>query len=173
MKYLILDISFDGKKNIRNLVYSVVNKKGKVLVSPSIIDLESMNLQFSVLAEKYKGFTLVTYNLSTDMDILCANGFDVSIFPNTICLWKAALGNVCNTIAYRQFAIQSGFFTKKGTIQTTLEVVSFFLTKSYIRSNHDSFVDVSLATKVLAHILAIKNWQSNIVKYSRNQFIIE
>jgi hypothetical protein len=171
MKYLLLDISFDSKKGINDIVYAVTTRKGKVLESASM-DTENFNLEFRLLKEKYGNIALVTYNLATDMDVLCANGFDASIFSKQFCLWQMALGNVCNTQNYRQFAFSKGFFTSKGTIQTTLEVVHFYLENTYVRSNHDSFVDIVLSVSVLKHICKKENWQNNIAKYNRNLFLV-
>lgn len=118
--------------------------------------------------------TLTAYNIAFD-NSKCANtGIDLSMFANRFCLWAAAVGNICNTKAYREFVLQNHLFntrTEKGnmTFSTTAESVTGFLSGSMSDEPHTSLEDiVGYELPTLVHILKKRDWKDKIVPYSWN-----
>lgn len=119
--------------------------------------------------------TLTAYNLAFD-NAKCANtGIDLSIFKDRFCLWQAAVGNICNTKKYREFAVQNHLFnsrTEKGnmTYSTTAEAVTGYLSGNLTDEPHTSIEDViGYELPTLVHILKKKNWRDNITAYDWNK----
>jgi hypothetical protein len=115
--------------------------------------------------------TLTAYNLAFDADKCAKTGIDLTGFSQRFCLWQAAVGNICGSKAYREFALQNHRFnapTEKGnmTYQTNAETVFGFLNGSIIEEPHTAIEDaVNFELPILTHILKRKKWQDRIVAY--------
>lgn len=128
--------------------------------------------------EKAKGKydpTLTAYNLPFD-DGKCRNtDIDVTIFSDRFCLWAAAVGNICNTKAYRQFVLDNHRFnnvTEKGnmTFKTDAETVTGFLSGQMTEEPHTSIEDIiGYELPTLVHILKKKAWRDKITPYAWSQ----
>ena len=53
---------------------------------------------------------LTAYNLAFDKSKCLNTGIDLSGFNSEFCLWQAAVGNICNTKKFRQFALSNHAF---------------------------------------------------------------
>lgn len=118
--------------------------------------------------------TLTAYNIAFDNGKCANTGIDLSMFENRFCLWAAAVGNICNTKAYRQFVLENHLFntrTKHGnmTFSTTAEAVTGYLTGSMSDEPHTSLEDIiGYEMPTLVHILKKKGWKEKVTPYSWN-----
>ena len=123
--------------------------------------------------------TLTAYNIAFD-NAKCANtGIDLSIFAERFCLWAAAVGNICNTKAYRQFVLDNHLFnarTKHGnmTFSTTAEAVTGYLSGAMTDEPHTSLEDIiGYEMPTLVHILKKKGWKEKITPYVWRDFQVK
>lgn len=115
---------------------------------------------------------VTAYNFDFDRRICENTGIDLSGFKNSFCLWQAAVGNICDTKAYRQFALEHHLFnppTDKGnmTFRTDAEAVAGFVKGSLEKEPHTALIDCTdFERPILTHILRRKHWRDNMIKYS-------
>ena len=120
--------------------------------------------------------TLTAYNLAFDVSKCANTGIDVNGFESRFCLWQAAVGNICDTTAYKRFVLENHCFNKptdKGnmTFQTNAEVVCGFLTGTLIDEPHTAIEDaINFELPILTHILKKRDWKSKITPYDWNKF---
>ena len=114
---------------------------------------------------------LTAYNLAFD-NSKCANtGIDLNMFSQRFCLWGAAVGNICNTKAYKQFILDNHLFntpTEKRNMKfsTTAEAVTGFLSGEFTDEPHTSLEDIiGYELPTLVHILKKKGWKDKITPY--------
>jgi hypothetical protein len=107
----------------------------------------------------------------------CANtGIDLSVFNSKFCLWQAAVGNICKTKKYKQFALHNHQFnapTKHGnmTFKTNAEAVCGFINNNFITEPHTALEDArDFELPILVNILKKRNWRENIEAYDWNKF---
>lgn len=119
---------------------------------------------------------LTAYNLAFDA-AKCANtGIDLNMFSRRFCLWAAAVGNICQSKAYRQFALNNHLFnarTKHGnmTYSTTAEAVTGFLRGELTDEPHTAIEDIiGYEIPTLTHILKKRDWREKITPYNWKQF---
>lgn len=116
--------------------------------------------------------TLTAYNLAFDEGKCRNTKIDLSIFSERFCLWGAAVGNICNTKAYRQFCVANHLFnarTEKGnmTFSTTAEAVTGFLRGEMTDEPHTSLEDlIGYEIPTLVHIAKKKGWKDKVTPYS-------
>lgn len=119
--------------------------------------------------------TLTAYNLAFDTSKCQNTGIDLNMFSARFCLWQAAVGNICNTKKYREFAIQNHLFnsrTEKGnmTYSTTAEAVTGYLSGNMTDEPHTSIEDViGYELPTLVHILKKRDWKDKITPYDWNK----
>ena len=123
--------------------------------------------------------TLTAYNLAFDV-AKCANtGIDLTGFNSKFCLWQAAIGNICHTRKFKQFALDNHAFnncTKHGnmTFKTNAEIVCGFINNNLIDEPHTALEDArDFELPILANIIKKKNWQDKIQAYDWNQFQVK
>ena len=116
--------------------------------------------------------TLTAYNLPFD-DSKCANtGIDLSGFADRFCLWSAAVGNICNTKAYKQFCVENHLFTNRTgfgnmSLKTSAESVTGFLNGSMTDEPHTALEDIiGYELPTLVHILKKRDWKEKIKPYA-------
>lgn len=128
--------------------------------------------------EKVKGKydpTLTAYNLAFDSSKCANTGIDLNMFSNRFCLWAAAVGNICNTKAYKQFVLDNHLFNtptakRNMTFSTTAEAVTGFLRGEFTDEPHTSIEDViGYELPTLVHILKKKGWKDKVVPYDWNK----
>ncbi len=117
---------------------------------------------------------LTAYNLAFDMNKCRNTAIELDMFSKRFCLWAAAVGNICNTKAYKQFVLDNHLFnarTDKGnmTFSTTAENVTGFLTGNLTDEPHTSIEDiVGYELPTLVHIAKKAKWREKIIPYSWN-----
>ena len=70
------------------------------------------------------------------------------------CIWHMACTSVLNTVDYINFAIENGFVSDKGNIQTSAEVAYRYLTNKvdFIES-HTGLEDVKIEIEIMLAVL--------------------
>lgn len=117
---------------------------------------------------------LTAYNLAFDIGKCQNTGIDLSMFADRFCLWSAAVGHICNTKAYRAFALQNHLFnapTEKGnmTYKTNAECVAGFLSGQLVAEPHTAIEDaINFELPILTHIVKRKNWREKLTAYDWN-----
>ncbi len=151
--------------------YNVMLESG----SRMLASVNAINRWLEKAAGKYNP-TLTAYNLAFDAGKCANTGISLNMFSARFCLWAAAVGNICNTKAYREFALQNHLFnarTKHGnmTFSTTAESVTGFLSGAMTDEPHTSIEDIiGYEIPTLAHILKKKDWKNKITPYDWNKF---
>jgi hypothetical protein len=119
--------------------------------------------------------TLTAYNLAFDASKCANTAIDLTMFKDRFCLWGAAVGNICNTKAYKQFVLDNHLFntpTAKGnmTFSTTAEAVTGFLRGEMTDEPHTSVEDIiGYELPTLVHILKKKGWKEKSIPYDWNK----
>lgn len=143
-----------------------------------IASVASINRWLEKVNAKYNP-ALTAYNLAFDSTKCQNTGIDLNMFDNRFCLWAAAVGNICNTKAYRQFVLENHLFnpvTAKGnmTFSTTAEAVTGFLAGNMTDEPHTSIEDIiGYELPTLVHILKRKNWKTKVTPYVWKQFQVK
>ena len=122
---------------------------------------------------------LTAYNLAFDL-AKCANtGIDLSGFNSRFCLWQAAVGNICNKKAFKQFALENHAFnnaTKLGnmTFKTNAEIVCGFINNNFIEEPHTALEDArDFELPILTTIIKKRNWRDNITAYAWQDYQVK
>ena len=122
---------------------------------------------------------LTAYNLAFDKDKCEKTGIDLSGFTNSFCLWQAAVGNICNTKQFKQFALENHAFNKPTefgnmTMQTNAEIVCGFVNGEFIKEPHTALEDArDFELPILKEILKKKKWQDKITPYNWRAFQVK
>ena len=123
--------------------------------------------------------SLTAYNLAFD-SAKCENtGIDLSGFNNRFCLWQAAVGNICHSRKYRQFALDNHAFNaatqnRNMTYQTNAEVVAGFLNNQIIDEPHTALEDArDFELPILVNILKKRDWREKIQAYNWRDFQVK
>jgi hypothetical protein len=123
--------------------------------------------------------SLTAYNLAFDLSKCANTGIDLSGFNQKFCLWQAAVGNICNKKAFKQFALDNHQFnnaTSKGnmTFKTNAEIVCGFINNNIIDEPHTALEDArDFELPILTHIIKKRNWQDNIKPYAWQDFQVK
>jgi hypothetical protein len=125
--------------------------------------------------EQVKGLynpTLTAYNLAFDSDKCQKTGIDLTIFESRFCLWQAALGNICNTKAYKRFILDNHVLTNRTqfgnmSIRTNAETVTGFLCGTLTDEPHTSLEDaIFYELPILQAIVKKSKWRDKIVPFN-------
>ncbi len=120
--------------------------------------------------------TLTAYNLAFDNGKCAKTGINLSGFAANFCLWQAAVGNICETKKFRQFALEQHQFnapTQKGnmTFKTTAETVCGYIKGEFLIEPHTALEDArDFELPILAHILKKKDWRAKIKAHNWQNF---
>jgi hypothetical protein len=115
---------------------------------------------------------LTAFNLAFDANKCKNTEIDISGFTNSFCLWQAAVGNICQTKAYKQFVIENAGINnatqyRNQTIKTNAEMVASFIRGEYCEENHDALGDVvDFEIPILREVLRKKEWRKKITPYN-------
>lgn len=123
--------------------------------------------------------TLTAYNLAFDI-AKCANtDIDLSGFNSKFCLWQAAVGNICNKKAYRQFALENHAFNKPTanrnmTFSTNAETVCGFINGEFITEPHTALEDArDFELPILTRVVKTRDWREKIKAYNWRDFQVK
>lgn len=122
---------------------------------------------------------LTAYNLAFDLDKCQKTGIDLTGFSNQFCLWQAAIGNICNSKAYKQFVLDNHGFndrTQYGnmTVKTNAEIVAGFISGNIIDEPHTALEDARDFEKpILCEILKKNKWREKITPYNWRDYQVK
>jgi len=141
----------------------------------SMSSVAAINIYIARIIGQYNPI-MTAYNISFD-EGKCANtNIDLTGFADRFCLWAAAVGNICKSKGFRQFALDNHRFNKptdKGnmTFQTNAEVVSGYLAGSMSHEPHTALEDiVYFELPILKTIINKRGWKEKLKSYSWNDF---
>lgn len=162
--------SFDYAKQKKQKYTEMLNNGSRMLASVSAI-----NKWVNQAIGKYNP-TLTAYNLAFDKSKCENTGIDLSGFNENFCLWQAAVGNLCNRKAYKQFCLENHAFnapTEFGnmTFKTNAEIVCGFINGEFKEEPHTALEDArDFELPILQQVLKIKDWKQKITPYNWREF---
>ena len=119
---------------------------------------------------------LTAYNLAFDKNKCELSNIDLSGFTEQFCLWGAAVGNICQTKAFKQFALENHAFnnvTEHGnmTFKTNAEIVCGFIHGEFKEEPHTALEDAKdFELPILTAILKKRDWRAKSVPYNWREF---
>lgn len=164
---------YAGLERRKNNYHEMLNSGSRMLAS-----VNAINRWIQQAIGKYNP-ELTAYNLAFDLDKCNNTGIDLSQFKNSFCLWQAAVGNICNSKKYRQFALENHGFnpvTAQGnmTFKTNAEMVCGFIQGGFKTEPHTALEDArDFELPILREILRKKNWRSKITPYNWREFQVK
>lgn len=141
----------------------------------TIASVNAINRWIEKAVGKYNP-TLTAYNLAFDNSKCGNTGIDLTPFTNRFCLWGAAVGSICHSRDYRDFALQNHLFnarTEHGnmTYSTKAESVFGYLNGVLVEEPHTALEDaVDFEVPILTHIVKKRDWRDKIVPYNWKEF---
>jgi hypothetical protein len=163
------DTGFWGKEAAikrKGAYVDMLNNGTRVLAS-----VNAVNIWIAKAIGKYNP-ELTAYNLAFDVDKCNKTGIDLTGFKNSFCLWQAAVGNICQTKKFKQFALENHGFNNRTangnmTFQTNAEIVAGYLAGQFQPEPHTAIEDAIFFEKpILTHILKKKGWREKITPYN-------
>lgn len=143
--------------------------------SRSLASVNAINKWLALAIGKYNP-VLTAYNLSFDQSKCANTNIDLTGFSDRFCLWAAAIGNICQRKAFKQFALENHAFnnvTENGnmTFKTNAEIVAGFLAGKFETEPHTALEDaVYFELPILKHIVAKRDWKDRIIPYNWKSF---
>ena len=137
----------------------------------SIASVNAINRWLHNVKGKYNNPTLLAYNIAFDLGKCRNTQIELDIFDNKVCIWAMAVGNICNTRPYKQFALDNHLFnnrTDKGnmTYKTDAESVTGFLSGGLTSEPHTSIEDIiGYEIPTMVHIMKKRKWKENTKAY--------
>jgi hypothetical protein len=122
---------------------------------------------------------LTAYNLAFDSDKCEKTGINLHKFSSNFCLWQAAVGNICNTKQFKNFALENHAFNKvtgagNMTFQTNAEIVCGFVNGGFKEEPHTALEDArDFELPILREIIKKKNWKEKITPYNWRAFQVK
>lgn len=122
---------------------------------------------------------LTAYNLAFDLDKCKKTGIELDGFKSQFCLWQAAVGNICKTKKYKQFALENHGFnsvTMQGnmTFKSNAEMVCGFIGGEFKEEPHTALEDArDFELPILREILKKKGWKEKITPYNWRDFQVK
>ena len=160
---------YAGLEKRKNTYVNMLNSGTRMLAS-----VNAINKWLNQAVGKYNP-ELTAYNLPFDENKCSNTEIDLSIFNSRFCLWKAAVGNITHTKAYRQFVLDNHLFnapTEKGNMsyQTKAESVFGFLNGGFVVEPHTALEDArDFEIPILTKILTKKDWKDKMIGYDWNK----
>lgn len=179
-QYGVNELFHDSKKsdiwgyeglNRRKAAYTTMLESGTRMLS----SVNAINNWIAKAIAVYNP-VLTAYNLAFDVSKCSNTGIDLNGFDSRFCLWQAAVGNICNSTAYKRFVLDNHLFNKptdKGnmTFQTNAEVVCGFITGTLIDEPHTAIEDaINFELPILTHILKKRDWKTKVTPYDWHAF---
>lgn len=143
-----------------------------------IASVNAVNSWINQAIGKYNPI-LTAYNLAFDLGKCKNTGIDLTGFSNSFCLWQAAVGNICNSKQFKQFALNNHAFNKPTeignmTFQTNAEIVCGFINGEFKKEPHTALEDArDFELPILREILKKKKWQEKITPYNWRAFQVK
>jgi hypothetical protein len=122
---------------------------------------------------------LTAYNLAFDLSKCANTGIDLTGFNSKFCLWQAAVGNICRTRKFKQFALEHHAFNKPTqngnmTFKTNAEIVCAFINNNFIEEPHTALEDArDFELPILANIIKKRDWQDKVTAYNWQDFQVK
>lgn len=162
-----------SKSNLeqRKARYSAMVEAG----TRTIASVNAINRWIEKAVGKYNP-VLTAYNLAFDVNKCLNTAIDLAPFTDRFCLWGAAVGNICQTKAYKDFAINHHLFnnrTENGnmTYSTKAESVFGYLNGVLVDEPHTALEDaVDFEVPILTHIVKKRGWRDNVQAYNWQEF---
>lgn len=164
---------YDGLERRKNNYVEMLNSGKRMLAS-----VNAVNMWVQQAIGKYDP-VLTAYNLAFDKDKCEKTGVDLSGFSSSFCLWQAAVGNICDTKAFKQFALENHAFntpTQRGnmTMQTNAEIVAGFVSGEFKQEPHTSLEDArDFEMPILIEILKKRKWRDKVTPYNWRAFQVK
>lgn len=164
---------YAGLERRKNNYVEMLNSGKRMLAS-----INAINKWIQLAIGKYNP-TLTAYNLSFDKDKCEKTGIDLTGFNDSFCLWQGAVGNICKTKQFRQFALENHAFnsvTEFGnmTFQTNAEIVCGFIKGEFTKEPHTSLEDArDFELPILIEILKKRKWREKITPYNWREFQVK
>lgn len=164
---------YGGLERRKNNYVNMLNSGKRMLAS-----VNAINNWIQQAIGKYNP-TLTAYNLAFDKDKCEKTGIDLSAFNSEFCLWQAAVGNICKTKLFRQFALENhGFNSVTGqgnmTFKTNAEIVCGFIKGEFKEEPHTALEDArDFELPILQEIIKKKNWREKITPYNWREFQVK
>ena len=164
---------YGGLERRKNNYVNMLNSGKRMLAS-----VNAINNWIQQAIGKYNP-TLTAYNLAFDKDKCEKTGIDLSGFTSEFCLWQAAVGNICKTKMFRQFALENhGFNSVTGqgnmTFKTNAEIVCGFIKGEFKEEPHTALEDArDFELPILAEILKKKQWREKVTPYNWREFQVK
>lgn len=164
---------YEGLRKRENEYIKMLDSGTRMLAS-----VNAVNKWINQAIGKYNP-TLTAYNLAFDKDKCEKTGIDISGFANSFCLWQAAVGNICNTKPFKQFALENHAFnnaTQFGnmTVKTNAEIVAGFISGEFKTEPHTALEDArDFELPILREVIKKKNWKEKITPYNWREFQVK
>jgi hypothetical protein len=143
----------------------------RMLASSNAVNrwLEKVNAKYAPM--------LTAYNIAFDRSKCANSNIDLSIFPQSFCLWHLATEMFAKTKAYREMVLQNHYFgnrTQLGNMgyKTNAEVMAHFVTGQYSDEPHTALEDAQFyELPILLACIKRKDWKKKIgVAYNWRNF---
>lgn len=164
---------YQGLINRQNAYVEMLNSGKRMLAS-----VNGINTWINQAIGKYNPI-LTAYNLAFDKDKCEKTGIDITGFSDSFCLWQAAVGNICNSKAFKQFVLDNHGFnntTQFGnmTFQTNAEIVAGFISGEFKKEPHTALEDArDFELPILREIIKKRKWRENITPYNWRAFQVK
>ncbi len=143
-----------------------------------LASVNAINKWLAQAAGKYDP-VVTAYNIAFDKDKCAKTGIDLNVFNSSFCLWQAAVGNICNSKMFRQFALDNHAFnnvTQHGnmTMKTNAEIVAGFISGEFKEEPHTALEDArDFELPILVQVLKKSKWREKITPYSWREFQVK
>jgi len=164
---------YGGLERRKNNYVDMLNSGKRMLAS-----VNAINTWIQQAIGKYNP-QLTAYNLAFDADKCEKTGIDITRFSNSFCLWQAAVGNICDTKPFKQFALENHAFNKPTefgnmTMQTNAEIVAGYVSGEFKKEPHTALEDVrDFELPILREILKKRKWKEKITPYNWRAFQVK
>ena len=164
---------YAGLERRKNNYVDMLNSGKRMLASVNAIN----NWINQAIGKYNPEFT--AYNLAFDIDKCEKTGIDVTGFSSKFCLWQAAVGSICGTKPFKQFALENHAFNKRTehgnmTMQTGAEMVAGFISGQLTIEPHTALEDArDFEMPILVEILKKRKWREKITPYNWREFQVK
>ena len=137
--------------------------------SRMVASVAAINRWLEKVSGKYAPI-LTAYNLAFDSGKCRNTGIDLTMFPQSFCLWHLAAEMICTTKAYKQFALQNHYFGNRTaygnmTVKTNAECVAHFVTGNDVLEPHTAIEDAQFfELPILCKLVNRKGWKDHMHK---------
>lgn len=165
--------SLDNLKKREDKYIAMLNSGKRMLAS-----VNAINRWLEQAKGKYNP-ALTAYNLAFDVDKCRNTLIDLDIFSSRFCLWHAALGNICDKKAYKEFVLSNHVMTNRTdygnmSIRTNAETVTGFLQGELTDEPHTALEDViGYELPILQSIVKKRGWRENVKPFNWREWQVK